>query len=231
MEAISPTDHELHLATHRGGSVRVAITHFPDPADAVHGNYKRSQDQKKYAPPCDAVLNSQSFSTKATSSIVKKHAGKNIVMTLHNTYKIIHESSQSSELIAAFLCEQNKMMILDVAEMLNYFKKSHINTKATCPNTVYTDHNKTSLSSLAEHFKQDYGHLSIQFIAPNVHEKDIAQYEKHAYATYNPDSGFTIHNVDQFCQLVMHNPAAQELFQALGADLSILNTHHYSCRH
>ncbi len=220
MEAVSPTNEELHISTKNQGRVRIAWTLYP-PEKAVEGNYKRFQDKQERLPPVSAVLGSQQLGSKDAPKIMNDHSGKDIVMTLHNTYKIIHESAEGSALIAILHCQKEKVVVLDVHGILDFVKKSHINTKATSPDSVYPEPEKISLQANIANFLSDYGHKEIVFIDPTAKLTDINEFEEHTYAVYTHERGLEIKDKTIFDKIVNEDAVSRELFTALGAKFDL----------
>ncbi|WP_148340395.1 hypothetical protein [Aquicella siphonis] len=214
MEAVAPTDDELITGTKLGGKVRVAMTSYP-PALAVKGNYERYQDKKERLPPVSAVLGSQSLTSKTAPRILDKHGGKDIVMTLHDTYEIIHKSAKGSALIAIFHCHHEKVIVCNLPGLLEFVKKSHVNTSATSPDTMYPDPDKISLPATVDHFLKDYGNKEIVFVDPGQEIHDINDYDNHAYAVYRPGSGLEIKNESVYRALIEHDEAARTAFELM----------------
>lgn len=219
IEAISPSEAEIALGTKLKGALQIDVTHFPNEADAVHGNYKRYLDKQDRLPPVSAVLGSQQLISNDAPTLFNKHRGKDIVMTLHNTYKIIHGASDRHEVIAHFSFKEDRMYIFDVNEILNFVKKTYIDPSAKCEKSVYPQPDKISLTAISQCFFDHYGNKEIFFIDPDVHVDQYHESAKHAYAYYHPQRGLIIRDRTVFAKMVRSDASIRSLFDALKPSL------------
>ncbi len=211
MEIISPLETDLNVGLLNNGEVKIALTSYP-PREAVEGNFKRYQKTGERLPPVLAVLGGQKTISTKTPKIIKNYAGKNIVITMYDTYKMIHESEDQQTLIAAFHCKKNRIYIRDIHMMLDFIKKSHINPNATHPDAIYTDADKISLNSIIKNFLDDYAHQYIYFIDPSAELSNEDSLEKNAYAVFSPETGLTIIHEALLQQLKEKDSVIEELF-------------------
>lgn len=215
IEAISPTEAEIALGTKLQGALQIDVTHFPNEMDAVSGNYKRYLQTNERLPPVSAVLGSQKLISSAAPTLFNAHRGKDIVMTLHNTYKIIHGASDRHEVIAHFSFKEDKMYIFDIKEMLNFVKKTYINPSAKCEKTVYPESEKISPLAISQCFINHYKNKEIFFIDPEVHIDQFHESAKHAYAFYHPNRGLVIRDEAVFVKMVKGDQHMRTLFNEL----------------
>lgn len=215
IEAISPTEAEIAVGTKLQGALQIDVTHFPDERDAVRGNYKRYLETNERLPPVSAVLGSQQLISSAAPTLFKAHRGKDIVMTLHNTYKIIHGASDRHEIIAHFSFKEDKMYIFDAKEMLNFVKKTYINPSARCEKSVYPEEEKVSTQAMSQCFFDHYKDKEIFFIDPEVHVEQFHESAKHAYAFYHPSRGLVIRDQKLFTKMMESDQNTRTLFNEL----------------
>lgn len=227
METVCPIDEEIQMGTQAGCKLRVSLTSYP-PEKAVEGNYQRYLSTQERLPPVSAVLGGQQLVSRETPKILAKHSGKDIVMTLYNTYALLHESGEKNALIAAFHCEQDKIIIRDIKGMLDFIKKSHINPVATSTEAIYLSPRKITQDALITDFLKEYGNKEILFIDPSAKDIDYDTVSHHLYAIYSHEKGLVIKNKELFNSLVTRDPVSKLLFDQLKFKQEMLESYRMS---
>lgn len=209
---------DIQLGTHAGGTLRISLTSYP--ADkAVEGDYNRFQTKAERLTPLPAILASQQLMSKETPRILHDYQGKNVIINLYNTYKMIHESGvDSNSLIAVFHCLQNKVFIFDIPGIMDYAKKTKINTSAQCPEQIHPDASEISEDAIIKYLMKQYGDRDIIFIDPNVTRNvDYPGLEKHIYATYSRQDGLLIKDKALFDKVIQNDRIARSVFDQIQA--------------
>ncbi|STX55609.1 coiled-coil protein [Legionella beliardensis] len=210
METVNPVEEEILIGTSLGSKLRISVTAYP-PEKAVEGNYKRYQERHERLPPVAAVLGGQKLVSSEAPKMLSKYQGKDIVMTLYNTYALIHDQNEKNAFIGAFHCREDLIILRDINEVLNFVKKSHLNPYAEGPESMYLNSEKLNNSALIAEFFAQYKDKEIIFVDPKANDVDYDNLTKNTYATFSPDSGLIIKNEAIF-KRENQNPIIKEFF-------------------
>lgn len=216
METILPEEEEVELGTVLEGRASIDVTTCP-PEKAVQRNFNRYNEAsglQKRLPATSSLLGSHQMVSVGVPKLASKLSGKDVVITIHNTDK-----SNQNTFIAIFDCQKDKMVIHDIHGMMDFVKKRHINTSASCPLTMFPHPGKISLKANIKQFLKDYEKHEIVFVDPSAKSNSNENGDEYSYAIFKKDKGLVITNPSLFEKILTEDPTLHDVFTALDSNV------------